>query len=384
MITIQNGTLLYGENLLPVTKNLFIQDNEIVEISEGRARGKIINAKGCIVAPALVNSHIHLGDSVARDIGDGEPLDKIVKPPNGIKHRILRETPREDLIKSMKDSLQDMTQTGTSTFVDFREGGVEGVEILREALEDIPIRAIILGRQESFLDKNADNSEIVADIQEILKISQGIGLSGFGEVEDETARHIAQECLENGKIPAIHAGENEKMQQQSKEQTGKTEVERALEAGFKLLVHLTSATTQDLEKIIEHEVSVVCCPRSNGALSTGIPPIKEMWDLGINLLLGTDNVMINSPDMFREMEYTLKVTRGLTRKYFPPVEVLKMATVNVGKATGMNLGSLEEGNLADLMIVEQISRDPILSLINRTQSKNIIGLITDGKILYQR
>jgi cytosine/adenosine deaminase-related metal-dependent hydrolase len=61
-----------------------------------------------------------------------------------------------------------------------------------------------------------------------------------------------------------------------------------------------------------------------------------------------------------------------------------MATVNVGKATGMNLGSLEEGNLADLMIVEQISRDPILSLINRTQSKNIIGLITDGKILYQR
>src|SRR5690606_33566091 len=101
MITIQNGTLLYGENLLPVTKNLFIQDNEIVEISEGRARGKIINAKGCIIAPALVNSHIHLGDSVAQDIGDGEPLDKIVKPPNGIKHRILRETPREDLIKSM-------------------------------------------------------------------------------------------------------------------------------------------------------------------------------------------------------------------------------------------------------------------------------------------
>lgn len=384
MITIQNGTLLYGKNLLPVVKNLFIQDHEIVEISTGRARGKIIDAKGCLVAPALVNSHIHLGDSVARDVGDGKPLEKIVKPPDGIKHRILRETPREDLIKSMKDSLQDMIQTGTTTFVDFREGGVEGVEILREALEDIPVRGLILGRQDSFLGKNADKTEIVADTQEILKIAQGIGLSGFGEVEYETALHITRECLKGDKIPAIHVAENEGVQQQSRELFGKTEVERALKAGFKLLVHLTSATTPDLEKVSKEEVSVVCCPRANGALYTGIPPIKEMCDLGINLLLGTDNVMVNSPDMFREMEYALKITRGFTRKYFAPVEVLKMATVNAGNAIGLNLGSLEEGYLADIMIVEQISRDPILSLINRTQSKNIIGLITDGRILYQR
>jgi cytosine/adenosine deaminase-related metal-dependent hydrolase len=317
-------------------------------------------------------------------MGDGEPLEKLVKPPDGIKHRILRETPREDLIKSMKDSLQEMIQTGTTTFVDFREGGVEGVEILREALEDTPVRALILGRQDSFQDENADKSKIVADTQEILKISQGIGLSGFGEVKNETARHIARECLKKGKIPAIHVAENEKVQQQSLELAGKTEVERALEAGFKLLVHLTSATTSDLKKVSEEEVSVICCPRANGALSTGIPPIKEMWDLGINLLLGTDNVMINSPDMFREMEYALKVTRGLTQKYFAPLEIFKMATVNAGKALGLNIGSLEEGYLADIMIVEQMSHDPILSLINRSQSKNIIGLITDGKILYQR
>jgi len=384
MITIQNGTLLCGEDLHPAVGNLFIQDNEIVEISDGRARGKVIDAKGCLVAPALINSHIHLGDSVARDEGDGAPLDEIVKPPNGIKHRILRETSREDLIKFMEVSLKDMIQTGTTTFVDFREGGVEGVEILNEALQDIPIRAIILGRQDSFQEQHVNKPQLDADIQKILEISQGIGISGFGEVEDEVATQIAQECLIKGKIPAIHAAENEEVQLQSLKNTGKTEIERALEAGFKLLIHLTSATTTDLKKVTENNVSVATCPRANGALSSGIPPIREMWDLGINLLLGTDNVMINSPDMFREMEYALKVTRGFTQKYFSPVEILKMATVNAGKAVGLNLGSLEEGNLADIMIVERISRDPILSLINRTQSKNIIGLITDGRILYQR
>jgi cytosine/adenosine deaminase-related metal-dependent hydrolase len=106
--------------------------------------------------------------------------------------------------------------------------------------------------------------------------------------------------------------------------------------------------------------------------------------MGINLLLGTDNLMFNSPNMFREMEYALKVTRGYYKEYFPPVEILKMATVNAGQAFNLELGCIEQGKLADIMIVEQLSNDPILSLVNRTESKNIIGLMTDGNLVYLR
>ena len=109
-----------------------------------------------------------------------------------------------------------------------------------------------------------------------------------------------------------------------------------------------------------------------------------MWSKGINLLLGTDNVMFNSPNMFREMEYALKLTRGFYKEYFPPVEILKMATVNAGQALNLNLGCIQEGMLADIMMVELLSDNPILSLINRTESKNIIGLVTDGKLIYMR
>ncbi|MDP3066607.1 MAG: amidohydrolase family protein [Methanobacteriaceae archaeon] len=383
MITIQNGIILYGDDLNPLRANLSIQDTEIVEISKNASGGRVIDAKGCIIAPSLINSHIHLGDSVAKDVGDGEPLEKIVKPPNGIKHRILRETPREDLVNSIKDSLRYMVQTGTSTFIDFREGGVGGVDILREALDEIPMRSVVLGRQDSFFDEESPHSKLVADIKEILNVSDGIGLSGFGEITNSVASLIASTCHSEDKIPSIHVAENEKVQKESFSLTGKTEVERALDAGFKLLIHLTSATTADMEMVCRKEVSVVSCPRANGALSTGIPPLKDMHNLGINLLLGTDNVMINTPNMFQEMEYALKVTRGFYQEYFSPVDVLKMATVNAGKALNLNLGSLKEGNLADIMIVEKVSSDPILSLLNRTQSKNIIGLIINGKI-YQR
>ena len=65
--------------------------------------------------------------------------------------------------------------------------------------------------------------------------------------------------------------------------------------------------------------------------SEGIPDIEKMQNAGCLLGLGTDNVMINSPDMFREMDYLWKVTMGIKKKRIDPKEILKMATVNAGK-----------------------------------------------------
>ena len=131
-------------------------------------------------------------------------------------------------------------------------------------------------------------------------------------------------------------------------------------------------------------IPVVCCPRSNGSLGVGIPPIIDMLDRGINVCLGTDNVMLNSPNMFKEMEYALKVTRGYYKTYLSPLEVYKMATLNPAMALGLNLGSIESGKIADIMLVSGMSGDPVLSLINRTEPQNIKALIKDGNIVFER
>ena len=384
MITIENAKVLYGENMEVVRANVLIEDNKITEVSQKVSEGKIIDASGCIVAPSFINSHIHIGDSVAKDAGDGESINKIVKPPNGIKHKILRETPPEKIIDAMTESMRYMLETGTTTFVDFREGGFEGIKLLDEASKGIPIRKIVLGRHESFLDPDVETSTVKKNTKKILRSCDGIGLSGFGEISNETAEVITDTCRKEGKISSIHVAEYETVQEDSLNLHGKTEVQRALEADFDLLVHLTSPRGNDLKNVGKNGIPVVSCPRSNGALSVGIPPIHEMMDNRIKILLGTDNVMFNSPNMFREMEYALKVTRGHYKKYFSPVEIFKMATVNAARALGLNSGSVEEGKIADIMIVKEISRDPILSIINRTESKNIIGLITEGNILYKR
>jgi cytosine/adenosine deaminase-related metal-dependent hydrolase len=105
---------------------------------------------------------------------------------------------------------------------------------------------------------------------------------------------------------------------------------------------------------------------------------------GINALLGTDNLMFNSPNMFREMEYALKVTRGYEKQYLNPKYVLKMATTNAGHVFGQDTGIIAEGKTADIMVVKKMSENPWLSIINRTESKNIICLMRKGKIVFKR
>ena len=46
----------------------------------------------------------------------------------------------------MRKSVISMLRKGTTTFVDFREGGIEGIQLLRNAIKENPIRSIILGR----------------------------------------------------------------------------------------------------------------------------------------------------------------------------------------------------------------------------------------------
>ncbi len=384
MITITNARVLCGDNMEVQRTNIVIDEKEIVELSDRVEKGKIVDGNGCIACPSLINSHVHIGDSVAKDVGDGEPIDKIVKPPNGLKHRILSETSQEYMIKAMQSSMEYMLKTGTTTFVDFREGGFEGINVLKKASENNPIRKIILGRHDSFFEENPTISELEKTAEKLLKVCDGIALSGFGEIEDDVASTITRVCKKHSKPSSIHVAEYEDLQTKSLKLKGKTEVERALIEGFNLLIHVTAPLKDDLKLIGEMGIPVVSCPRSNGSLGVGIPPIMDMIDRGINVCLGTDNIMLNTPNMFKEMEYALKVTRGYYKTYLPPLEVFKMATLNPAMALGLNSGSIEAGKFADIMLVNGMSGDPILSLINRTESQNIKALIKEGNIVFER
>ena len=240
MFTIANGIILKGQDLLPVRENIVVDDGKIIEISKEAKEGKIIDVDGAVVCPSFINGHIHIGDSIIKDEGYGLSLSEMVRPPDGVKHVALSNAEDDELIEAMRQSMIDMIDSGTTHFIDYREGGIEGVKLLRKASADLPIKPIILGRDDSFYGDDPDLSKVKVAIRKLLKIADGIAPSGFGEITPEVADLIVEECNRQGKISSIHVAESESNQIESLNDFGVSEIAKGVESDFSQLVHLTN------------------------------------------------------------------------------------------------------------------------------------------------
>ncbi|SEH68756.1 Cytosine/adenosine deaminase [Halopenitus malekzadehii] len=315
------GTILRGPDFTPVEGRVVVADGEIVAIEETETDGDDV------ICPAFVNAHTHIGDSIAKEAGGGLSLDELVAPPDGLKHRLLRAADREETVAAMARSLRYMESTGTGTFLEFREGGVAGVEALRDALAgasgaesvgERDIDAVILGREE----------------EAVLEVADGFGASGARDADFDAERNATRNA---GKLFGIHAGERDDL-----------DINPALDLDPDFLVHMVHAGELHLERLADRDTPVVVCPRSNLVTNVGVPPIRELADR-TTVALGTDNVMLNSPSMFREMEFAAKLADVSAR------DVLRMATVNGAEIAGLNRGTIKEGADGKLLVLDGAS-----------------------------
>ena len=341
------GTIIYGDEFEPIDGYITIENGIIKNIEESNI------ATDIIIAPRFVNAHTHIGDSVLKD-PPFLPLPELVQPPGGLKHRILRETSYSDLVSSIKASIQDMKKTGTCAFCDFREGGSTGIQALNDALRiDPDIKALILGRPDD-------------EGMNYLESCDGTGLSSTNDLEHEYILDIVRQTREKKKKFAIHAGERDK-----------TDISSAIELHPDFLIHLTTAGEKNIKDIAEANIPVVVCPRSNYITRSGIPPISKMLDAGILVAVGTDNVMLNSVNMFSEMEFLVKTN------LYDDRQVFKLCTLNGAKLSGMDkeTGSIKTGKKASLMILTKKSynmqgiRNPLSGLVRRARPDDIIRII---------
>ena len=162
-----------------------------------------------------------------------------------------------------------------------------------------------------------------------------------------------------------------------------------------LLVHAVNAQEKDLDLISENKVSVAICPRANGYLRAGFPPILEFLNHKISLCLGTDNVMVNSPDLFREMEFLFKFTRGNYNHsigLLSTSDLLSMVTINPARALRLDhlTGSLDAGKYSDFFIIDLNSPNLIPlenihdGIVLRAKSQNVLYTYVKGKRAYER
>lgn len=376
MLTIKDGIVLKGQDLTPVRENIVIDDGKIIEMAKDVCEGKIIDATDSIVCPTFLNGHTHIGDSIIKDEGYGLSLGEMVKPPNGVKHKALANAEDGEIIDAMKKSMWDMFESGTTHFIDYREGGIKGVELLRKASKNLPVTPVILGRDDSFYGQNPDLRKVKIAIRKLLKLADGIALSGFGEISDEVASLITSECRKAGKISSIHVAESMHLQDDSLRDFNKTEIQRGVDAGFNQLVHCTNPRNNDLELI--KNSNVVVCPRANATLNVGVVPLNEMFSKGIKPLLGSDNLMLNSPNLLRELEFSLKIMSVYYKNYLNPKDLLKTATTNICNFEinrYIEKPVIDVNQEANLFISKKYSKNPYLNIINRCGTKDILYIM---------
>jgi len=390
---LKNISVLYGNNLKFIEKtNVLITNNTFKKINPKikSTKNKVVNCDGLLLITGLINSHTHIGDSIAKDIALDMDPDSKINPIFGIKQKILRETEPKKLIHFMRNTVKSMLKKGTTTFVDFREGGLDGVLLMQKVLSNTPIRSIILGRIECYQSKDQikRNTTIPQSYQnqidQLLKNCDGIGISGSNENSDSSLKQFSK----IKKIRAIHCAETKQSYLKSKQTTRKTEPKRSMLLKPDFLVHMTYASKSDLKFVSKKIKGIVVCPRANASLAEGIPDIVQMMKMDCNVAIGTDNIMINSPDMFREMDFLWKVTMGINQKRIEPKKILKMATVNAGKLLGRKIGCIKKGYLADGVFIKKnnLDLDPLqnshASIVHRANENSIKAVMIGGKIVH--
>lgn len=167
---IKNASLLLGRDLTYIESG-FIEigkNGQITRAGAGNYSDKILNNKigyiddgsrtvidseGLLIIPGFINAHTHIGDSLGKDLlVESGKLNARIHPVYGAKRVILQKSRPDHLKMFMRTSIISMMKKGVVAFADFREGGPEGVNLLKQAISALPIKCIVLGRIEYYFD----------------------------------------------------------------------------------------------------------------------------------------------------------------------------------------------------------------------------------------
>ncbi len=266
---------------------------EVGALGTDSTRGRVRKIRG-IVVPAPINSHTHLGDAVSVREPPSGPVEELVAPPHSYKFRLLATTSRAAKVAATRAALRAMVREGVAGTVDFREEGVAGVLMLREALRELPLRGFVFGRP---IARPLDRGEL----DRVLSVADGIGLSSGRDEAEEVRRTVARACRRARKRFGLHASE-----------AVREPPENYLDPTPDLLVHLAKATADDLAAVRDAGVAVAVCPRSN-ALFGRQPDLAAMERLELPVLLGTDNAMFHPPSIWSELQFAYGSSRLVGR-----------------------------------------------------------------------
>ena len=396
----QDCIVLYGPDLVPYRCDRFQVKGDTIHSIELREPCRSINSGALVIIPGLINSHTHMGDACLPDGATGMTLEQGFFRPNGYKYRELAKRSEAEHYAHIADHLRYMARTGTVCHIDFREQGAYGSQLLRRASTETGVRSVVLGQfeelpftaEELTANEARLGQEAIATLQAILQAAEGFSESTMNDLTDPAWQQIYEITQQQHKLRAIHCLENAGYREESIRITGRGDLARALDL-YKpdLVIHATVANASEIERLSTDAVNVVLNPRANSNLGLPLAPIAQLLTGNANCLLGTDNGLLNSPNLFAELDFTYKIAKSQFGNATEPdpADVLKMATSNIqGVIDADTYGYLAPGLPADFVVLNfhqphlRASRHIVASVVTRVTPDDVLATVRQGQVLF--
>ena len=331
-------------------------DNQIV-VPEG---AEVVDCTGKAAFPGFVNMHTHAGMALMKGIGADiafhEWLDKIWQAEEQLDE--------EYVYHATKAACLEMIKTGTTTFND----RYWNMPMAYKAAMELGMRPAL---SYVVLDKNdPEESERQKDqCREMYEMSRAwdpkaqflISVHAIYSVREPMMLWAVDFARERGLKIHIHISETRKEVEDCKVQHGgMSPVEYLDSLGVLgpdvIAAHTLWVSDEDVEILGKRGVTCVHNVNSNLKLASGYKfRYNELRDAGANVCLGTDGcASSNNLDMLETMKTSAMIQKAWRDdpSAMPLGEILAMATVNAGKGLGLEVGKLETGSMADILIVD--------------------------------
>lgn len=387
------GVLLQGRK-----RDILVTDNIISKIADSiEAEGAtVIDGSKKAAIPGFVNMHTHSAMTLMRGVNEDSHLQEWLDI-------IWKMEPRldEELIYwGTKLACLEMIKTGTTCFND----QYWMIDTAVKAISDMGLRSL---NPYVFLDlfDAAKAEHLKKECLEIYSKSKdwdplnrfAIAIHAPYSVSESSIRWASDFAREHDLLVHIHLSETRKENNDCLQQHGLTPTRYLQKLGILgpevIAAHCVWIDDEDIPVLAENDVKIVHNINSNLKLCSGYRfKYKEFKDAGLTVSLGTDGcASSNNLDMLEAMKTTALLQKGWREDptAMPLDELLDTATLNGAKSLGLNCGKVEEGALADLVLVDinNYAFTPnfnfLANLVYSANSSCIDTVICNGKIVMQ-
>ena len=410
-LLVRSGTILtMNDRFDVVAGDVAIRDGRIEavgQVSPDARFDRVVDAAGGYVLPGLIQTHIHLCQTLFRGLADDLPL------LDWLRRRVWPLEAAHDA-ESLRAAAQlaalELVTSGTTTVLTMET--VHETEAVFEAVADSGLRATI---GKAMMDAAPDapprlREAMRSSVDESLSLARRWDGAAGGRLRaalaprfavscsEELLRAVADLSSERGLLVHTHASESRDELAVVRQRTGLGNVE------FLATVNLTSPRLcaahcvwiedREMGILADRGVKALHCPSSNLKLGSGIAPVTEMRKRGISVSLGTDGAACNNRlDMFEEMRLAALLQAARSGPgALPARDALWMATRGGAEALGLDaeIGSIEPGKRADLIVVDRDrphlvpGGDPSSTIVYAARGADVRTTVVDGELLVDR